>query len=70
MSQQFLEMPDDKGYFGEYGGQIIPPELVEIMNEINDAYEKVRNTQAFKEELYDLQSITLVARVQFTMQSV
>ena len=55
MSQQFLEMPDDKGYFGEYGGQIIPPELIDIMNEINDAYEKVRNTKAFKDELYDLQ---------------
>ncbi len=55
MTQEFLEMPDDKGYFGEYGGQIIPPELVDIMNEINDAYETVRNTQAFKDELYDLQ---------------
>ena len=55
MSQQFLDMPDEKGYFGEYGGQIIPPPLVEIMNEINDAYETVRNTQAFKDELYDLQ---------------
>ncbi len=55
MTQQFLEMPDDKGYFGEYGGQIIPPELVEIMNEINDAYETVIKTQAFKDELYDLQ---------------
>jgi tryptophan synthase beta chain len=55
MSKQFLDMPDEKGYFGEYGGQIIPPPLVEIMNEINDAYETVRNTQAFKDELYDLQ---------------
>ena len=55
MTQQFLEMPDDKGYFGEYGGQIIPPELVDIMNEINDAYETVIKTQAFKDELYDLQ---------------
>ena len=55
MSKQFLEMPDEKGYFGEYGGQIIPPPLIDIMNEINDAYEEVRSTQAFKDELYDLQ---------------
>lgn len=55
MSTQFLDMPDEKGYFGEYGGQIIPPPLVDIMNEINDAYETVRNTQEFKDELYDLQ---------------
>lgn len=51
MSQQFAPMPDDKGYFGEYGGQIIPPELIKIMDEINDAYEKVRNTQSFQQEL-------------------
>jgi len=55
MSQDFLQMPDEKGYFGEYGGQIIPPPLIDIMNEINDAYEKVSNSQAFKDELYDLQ---------------
>ena len=55
MSKQFLEMPDEKGYFGEYGGQIIPPPLIDIMNQINDAYEEVRNTQAFKDELLDLQ---------------
>ncbi|MCU7958768.1 MAG: tryptophan synthase subunit beta [gamma proteobacterium symbiont of Bathyaustriella thionipta] len=51
MTCKFAEMPDEKGYFGEYGGQIIPPELVKIMNDINDAYEKVRQTDAFKSEL-------------------
>jgi len=55
MKQQFLEMPDEKGYFGEYGGQVIPPELVAIMNDINDAYEEVSNTKAFQDELLDLQ---------------
>jgi len=54
MSAQFLEMPDNKGYFGEYGGQIIPPELIAIMNDINDAYEKVRQTSAFQDELQEL----------------
>ncbi len=54
MSIKFLPMPDDKGYFGEYGGQILPPDLITIMNEINDAYEEVRNTSAFKDELDDL----------------
>ena len=54
MTTQFLEMPDSKGYFGEYGGQIIPPPLIEIMNQINDAYEEVSQTEAFKSELQDL----------------
>ncbi len=51
---QLGEMPDKDGYFGEFGGQILPPELVEIMNGINDAYDEVRQTEAFKTELADL----------------
>jgi len=47
-------MPDEKGYFGEYGGQIIPPQLIEIMDQINDAYEEVRQTEAFQQELAEL----------------
>lgn len=54
MSTEFLPMPDDKGYFGEYGGQIIPPDLITIMDQINDAYEEIRNTDEFKNELNDL----------------
>ena len=54
MSTEFLPMPDENGYFGEYGGQIIPPDLKTIMDQINDAYEAVRDTDAFKDELNDL----------------
>jgi len=51
MSLDFAPMPDKKGYFGEYGGQVIPPELIQIMNEINDAYDQVIQTDAFQQEL-------------------
>jgi len=54
MATQFLEMPDSNGYFGEYGGQVIPPELKAIMDDINDSYEKVRQTEAFQNELQEL----------------
>lgn len=47
----FAPMPDQDGFFGEYGGQIIPPELKQIMDEINDAYEAVRQTPEFIQEL-------------------
>ena len=47
-------MPDEKGYFGEYGGQIIPPPLIDIMNDINDAYDKVVQTEDFQNELQQL----------------
>jgi len=51
MSYDFAPMPDENGYFGEYGGQVIPPQLKEIMDDINDAYEQVRQTDTFKQEL-------------------
>ncbi len=51
---QFLEMPDNNGYFGKYGGQIIPPELKAIMDDISESYEKVRQTEAFQKELQEL----------------
>ena len=49
-----IEMPDGQGYFGEYGGQIIPPELALIMDEIKDAYLEISQTKAFQDELDDL----------------
>ncbi len=56
MSQQFLEMPDREGYFGEYGGQIIPPDLKFLMNQIDSAYEEIRQSKEFQEELEALYS--------------
>ena len=51
MSIDFAAMPDEQGYFGEYGGQVIPPELKQIMDDINDAYERVIQTPQFQQEL-------------------
>lgn len=48
------DMPDQNGYFGEYGGQIIPPQLVAVMNDINAAYDKVSQTEDFQNELNQL----------------
>jgi tryptophan synthase beta chain len=50
------EMPNKEGYFGEYGGQLIPPHLIEIFNEINDAYDQLIQTDAFRTELEQLNS--------------
>ncbi len=47
-------MPDANGYFGEYGGSFIPPELQTIMDEITQAYLEIRQDQAFIAELTDL----------------
>src|SRR5699024_351550 len=44
-------MPDADGWFGEYGGQLVPPELKAVMDDINAAYEEIRHTSAFTDEL-------------------
>jgi tryptophan synthase beta chain len=54
MTLENTEMPDNKGYFGEYGGQIIPPPLIEIMDQINDAYEEIIQREDFQQELTEL----------------
>jgi len=47
-------LPDENGYFGEYGGQIIPPELKQVMDEICRAYLDIKDTREFQDELQDL----------------
>jgi tryptophan synthase beta chain len=54
MTMQLGEMPDKDGYFGEYGGQIIPPQLKEIMDDINASYDEVTATAEFQDELAEL----------------
>lgn len=51
-----VPMPDENGYFGEYGGQFIPPELKSVMDEITAAYLEIRDSAAFLDELHELQS--------------
>lgn len=53
-SNNFLPMPDENGFFGEYGGQQLPPELKAIMDDINKSYLEIKDTDAFKNELADL----------------
>ncbi|WP_075881530.1 tryptophan synthase subunit beta [Vreelandella massiliensis] len=50
----FVNLPDAQGYFGRYGGQHIPPELKAVMDEIDTAYEKIRQRDDFQQELAEL----------------
>lgn len=54
MSYNFAPMPNEQGYFGEFGGQIIPPDLKQIMDDINRAYIEVSETETFQQELAEL----------------
>ncbi|HEX2305658.1 MAG TPA: tryptophan synthase subunit beta [Nitrososphaeraceae archaeon] len=50
------EFPID-GKYGKYGGKYIPETLVPAINELEDAYEKIKNNPNFKKELnYYLQN--------------
>ena len=50
----FASMPDAQGFFGPYGGQLVPPHLKEAMDAINAAYAEITQRQDFQDELAQL----------------
>ena len=44
-------LPDTRGYFGPYGGQLVQPVLKQAMDDIDAAYETIRQRSDFQEEL-------------------
>ena len=45
------QFPDEKGFFGEYGGSFIPAELQKEMDKITDAYYSISKSHEFISEL-------------------
>lgn len=43
--------PDENGYYGEYGGTHLPPELVPAFKEISEAYQTICHSAQFISEL-------------------
>ena len=41
----------EKGYFGEYGGSFVPPQLQNALDQLDNAFETYKDDPAFKEEL-------------------
>ncbi|MFT0532582.1 tryptophan synthase subunit beta [Castellaniella hirudinis] len=50
----FAPMPDADGYFGPYGGQLVPPHLKQAMDDITAAYGRITQRQDFQDELAQL----------------
>ena len=50
----FASMPDAQGFFGPYGGQLVPPDLKKCMDEISTAYEEIVKRKDFQDELASL----------------
>ncbi len=52
MKKPYLEtMPDEKGYFGEYGGSFLPPPLEKPFQKIRKAYDELSRSSDFLDEL-------------------
>ncbi len=55
MEKSYLESnPDEKGYFGKFGGAYIPPVLEKPFAEINEAYDKLSKSYDFLNELKNI----------------
>ncbi len=46
-----VKRPDNKGFFGEYGGSFLPPDLQPVMDEITKTYEEISKSPDFQGEL-------------------
>ena len=52
MNKSYLETtPDSKGFFGKFGGSYIPPVLEKPFAQITEAYEELKNSPKFIEDL-------------------
>lgn len=47
-------LPDKDGFFGEFGGAFVPEDFKEVLNKLDDEFEKAKNDQNFLKEVYDL----------------
>ncbi len=50
----FRAGPDERGFFGIYGGRFVAETLMPLILELQEAYEAAKNDPAFKAELADL----------------
>jgi tryptophan synthase beta chain len=55
------DVPDERGYYGEFGGRFVPETLVPALDELTAAYQKALADPEFHRELFELQT-TYVGR--------
>ncbi len=51
MTSQHIALPDERGYFGKYGGRFVPETLIPALDELIDAYNRYKDDPDFQEEL-------------------
>ncbi|SKA01238.1 tryptophan synthase, beta chain [Pilibacter termitis] len=45
------QKPDNKGFFGTYGGQFVPETLMSAVKELKQAYDEIKEDEEFQKEL-------------------
>lgn len=53
-NNNYQNLPNKDGFFGQYGGQFVPPELKIALDEVVTEYEKAKNDPDFIKEYQDL----------------
>ncbi len=53
-SLETMPLPDQEGRFGSYGGSYVPEHLQEVLDEITQSYNAIKNDPSFMKELADL----------------
>ena len=53
-SFQINQLPDEKGRYGDYGGQFVPETLMAALTELTEAFESIINDQKFHKEFNSL----------------
>ena len=49
-NRPYLAWPDERGYFGDYGGQFVPETLVPALRELESIYESAKADPSFQKE--------------------
>jgi len=44
------QLPDERGYFGRFGGRYVPETLMPALEQLEAAYEEARRDEAFQRE--------------------
>jgi tryptophan synthase beta chain len=52
----YKKLPDEKGFYGPYGGQFVPPELIKALKEVEAAYLEAKKDPEFQKEYQALLS--------------
>ena len=47
----YKQLPDDKGYFGNFGGRYVSETLMPLILEVEKEYNKIKNDNQFQNEL-------------------